>query len=74
MPEELRTPLVLVEYEEMSQVEIATALNCHAEGRGELTLLLHGRNAEVKAQRKLSISAKPPMKHVYFSMSARTAR
>lgn len=28
LPEELRTPLVLVEYEEMSQSEIATVLNC----------------------------------------------
>jgi len=28
IPEELRTPLVLVEYEDMSQAEIAAALNC----------------------------------------------
>ncbi|MGZ8900680.1 MAG: RNA polymerase sigma factor [Limisphaerales bacterium] len=28
IPEELRTPLVLVEYEEMSQAEIATVLKC----------------------------------------------
>jgi RNA polymerase sigma-70 factor, ECF subfamily len=28
MPEELRTPIVLVEYEEMSQAEIAAVLNC----------------------------------------------
>ena len=28
IPEELRTPLVLVEYEDMSQAEIATVLNC----------------------------------------------
>jgi RNA polymerase sigma-70 factor (ECF subfamily) len=28
MPEELRTPLVLVEYENMSQAEIALVLNC----------------------------------------------
>jgi RNA polymerase sigma factor (sigma-70 family) len=28
IPEDLRTPLVLVEYEELSQAEIATVLNC----------------------------------------------
>lgn len=28
IPEELRTPLVLVEYEDLSQAEIATILNC----------------------------------------------
>jgi len=28
IPEELRTPLVLVEYEDMSQAEIASVLNC----------------------------------------------
>jgi RNA polymerase sigma-70 factor (ECF subfamily) len=28
IPEEIRTPLVLVEYEDMSQAEIATVLNC----------------------------------------------
>lgn len=28
LPEELRTPLILVEYEEMSQAEIAAILNC----------------------------------------------
>jgi RNA polymerase sigma factor (sigma-70 family) len=30
LPEELRTPLILAEYEEMSQAEIGEILNCSA--------------------------------------------